>query len=108
MKKNLTNETRKILGVITSLFSLLIIGCEDNPEYYDDVDFNYALAIPQDSNGYYHMDLRENWQTTQRLTGTLTSNHSETREDYQRERDIDVVEFKVTTKVIFSCIFISN
>jgi len=85
VKKNLTNETRKILGVITSLFSLLIIGCEDNPEYYDDVDFNYALVIPQDSNGYYHMDLRENWQTTQRLTATLTSSHSENRAEYLRD-----------------------
>ena len=84
-KRNLISETKRTLGIVVSLFSLLIIGCEDNPKYYDDVEFNYALAIPQDSNGYYHMALGSNWQTTQRLTGTLTSNHPESREDYQRD-----------------------
>ena len=85
VKRNLIRGIRKTLGIIVSLFSLLIIGCEDNPEYYDDVEFNYALALPQDSNGYYHMALGNNWQTTQRLTGILTSKYSDNIEDYQRD-----------------------
>ena len=85
VKRNLISETKRTLGVIASLLSLLIIGCEDNPEYYDDVDFDYALTMPQDSNGYYHMELRGNWQTTQRLTGTLTSNHYSNRAEYLRD-----------------------
>ena len=84
-KKSLTRGTRKTLGVILSTLSLLIIGCEDNHEHYDDVEFEYALVLPQDDNGYYRMSLGSNWQTTQRLTGTLTSNHSESRADYLRD-----------------------
>ena len=84
-KRNLINETKRTLGIIVSLFSLLIIGCEDNPEYYDDIEFEYVLALQQDANGYYRMPLGSNWQTTQRLTGTLTSNHSESRADYLRD-----------------------
>ena len=89
-KRNLINETKRTLGIIVSLFSLLIIGCEDVQEY-DDIDFEYALALEKDANGYYHMTLGDNWQTTQRLTGRLTSKHSDTREDYQR----DLVETKM-------------
>ena len=84
-KKSLTKGIRKTLGVILSTLSLLIIGCEDNHEHYDDIEFDYALVLPQDDNGYYHMSLGSNWQTTQRLTGTLTSNHSQSRADYLRD-----------------------
>lgn len=84
-KKSLTKGIRKTLGVILSTLSLLIIGCEDNHEHYDDIEFDYALVLPQDDNGYYRMSLGSNWQTTQRLTGTLTSNHSQSRADYLRD-----------------------
>lgn len=84
-KKSLTKGIRKTLGVILSTLSLLIIGCEDNHEHYDDIEFEYALVLPQDDNGYYRMSLGSNWQTTQRLTGTLTSNHSQSRADYLRD-----------------------
>jgi len=84
-KKSLTKGIRKTLGVILSTLSLLIIGCEDSHEHYDDIEFEYALVLPQDDNGYYRMSLGSNWQTTQRLTGTLTSNHSQSRADYLRD-----------------------
>ena len=83
-KRNLINETKRTLGVILSGLSLLLIGCEDVQEYHD-IDFEYVLALEQDVNGYYRMTLGDNWQTTQRLTGKLTSKHSDTREDYQRD-----------------------
>lgn len=84
-KKSLTRGTRKTLGVILSTLSLLIIGCEDNLHYYEDVEFEYVLNLPQDTNGYYHMTLGTNWQTTQRLTGKLISKHSDNREDWERD-----------------------
>ena len=85
MKRNLIRGIRKTLGIIVSILSLVVIGCEDNHEYYDDIYFEYALALPQDDNGYYRMSLGSNWQTTQRLTGKLTSSHSESRADYLRD-----------------------
>ena len=93
-KKSLTRGTRKTLGVILSTLSLLIIGCEDSHEHYDDIEFEYALVLPQDDNGYYRMSLGSNWQTTQRLTGTLTSNHSESRADYLRDLVEKLKDFK--------------
>jgi len=83
-KRNLINETKRTLGVVVSLFSLLIIGCEDAHQY-DDINFTYKINLPQDENGYYHMTLGSNWQTTQRLEGQLTSEHSNNREDYLRD-----------------------
>ena len=91
MKRNLTKETKRTLGVILSTLSLLIIGCEDNHQHYDEIDFEYVLALESDSNGFYHMELGDNWQTTQRLTGRLTSKHSDSRESYQR----DLIETKM-------------
>ena len=83
-KRNLINETKRTLGVVVSLFSLLIIGCEDAHQY-DDINFTYKINLPQDVNGYYRMTLGDNWQTTQRLEGQLTSEHSNNREDWERD-----------------------
>ena len=54
---------------------LFIIGCEDNlVKDYPPMEFEYNVSLPQDSNGYYHMELDdEKWQTTQRISAKLTS-----------------------------------
>ena len=63
---------------------LFIIGCEDNlVKDYPPMEFEYNVSLPQDSNGYYHMELDdEKWQTTQRISAKLTSE----AEPYQIER----------------------
>ena len=84
-KRNLTKGIKRTLGVITlSVFNLLVIGCEDIHQY-DDINFTYQIGLPKDENGYYRMTLGSTWQTTQRLEGQLTSEHSNSREDWERD-----------------------
>lgn len=36
-------------------------------------DFELDARLPVDSNGYYHLELGPNWQTTHRITGSVPS-----------------------------------
>ena len=76
----------KLIKNILIVLSIFIIGCEDNQEIYDDIELNYAINLPIDENGYYHMTLGENWQSLQRLTASLESEHINGR--YFGERDL--------------------
>jgi len=76
-KRNLINETKKTLGVVVSLFSLLIIGCSDNRVgvNYDELFFDIDVRLPLDENGYYHLEMsRSSWQTLHRISGSVYSN----------------------------------
>ena len=76
-KKNLIRGTRKTLGVIVSVLSLLIIGCSDNRVgiNYDEVFFDIDVRLPLDENGYYHLQMnRSSWQTLHRISGSVYTN----------------------------------
>ena len=69
---------KRIIGSI--LFLLLGIGCVEpySPEY-ELVERNIWVELnprlPEDNNGYYHLELNENsWQTLHRLSGTAYHN----------------------------------
>ena len=85
-KKNLTNETKRILGVILSTLSLLIIGCSDNRIgiNYDELFFDIDVRLPLDENGYYHLQMDTlGWQTLHRISGSV----------YTHDGPVDVVRF---------------
>ena len=65
--------------------SIFVIGCEDNQEIYDDIDLVYNINLPVDDNGYYHMELSDSWQTIQRLTANLKSEHLSNRGSGMRD-----------------------
>tara|TARA_X000001036_G_scaffold436272_1_gene479110 strand:- start:743 stop:1303 length:561 start_codon:yes stop_codon:yes gene_type:complete len=86
LKRNLTKEIRKILGVILSTLSLLIIGCSDNRVgiNYDELFFDIDVRLPLDENGYYHLEMDTvSWQTLHRISGTV----------YTHDGPEDVVRF---------------
>tara|TARA_B100000029_G_scaffold447397_1_gene469126 strand:+ start:1065 stop:1655 length:591 start_codon:yes stop_codon:yes gene_type:complete len=80
------NKVIKLIKNILIVLSIFLIGCEDNKFSHEDINFEYNIDLPLDENGYYHLELGENWQTIQRLSATLTSKHSETR--YEKQRDL--------------------
>ena len=85
-KKNLIEETRKTLGVIVSVLSLLIIGCSDNRIgiNYDELFFDIDVRLPLDENGYYHLEMDTvSWQTLHRISGSV----------YTHDGPVDVVRF---------------
>ena len=85
-KKNLIEETRKTLGVIVSVLSLLIIGCSDNRIgiNYDELFFDIDVRLPLDENGYYHLQMDTlGWQTLHRISGSV----------YTHDGPVDVVRF---------------
>ena len=85
-KKNLIEETRKTLGVIVSILSLLIIGCSDNRIgiNYDELFFDIDVRLPLDENGYYHLQMDTlGWQTLHRISGSV----------YTHDGPVDVVRF---------------
>jgi len=75
----------KLIRNILIVLSIFLIGCEDNQEIYDDITLNYTINLPIDDNGYYHMELGDNWQSIQRLTASLESNHINNREYGERD-----------------------
>jgi len=86
LKRNLTREIRKILGVVLSTVSLLIIGCSDNSVgiNYDELFFDIDVRLPLDENGYYHLEMDTvSWQTLHRISGTV----------YTHDGPVDVVRF---------------
>ena len=85
-KRNLIKGTRKTLGVIVSVLSLLIIGCSDNRvgANYDELFFDIDVRLPLDANGYYHLEMDTvSWQTTHRISGSV----------YTHDGPADVVRF---------------
>ena len=69
---------KRIIGSI--LFLLLGIGCESwaplESEYQgDNIWVELDPRLPEDNNGYYHLELDESsWQTLHRLSGTAYLN----------------------------------
>ena len=69
--------------VIGSLL-ILLIGCSDSTTFEStepdvikielDTGLNTEFPLEQDVNGYYHLELGETWQTTQRISGTAYIN----------------------------------
>ena len=73
-------------GIVSSLL-VLLVGCSDSTSTFEpresdvfqiqfDVGLNTEFPLTQDGNGYYHMILGNNWQTTQRISGTAYMNES--------------------------------
>ena len=68
-----------------SLLLILFIGCSDSTSVFEpkepdvirielDYGLNSEYPLSKDDNGYYHMTLGNNWQTTQRISGTAYIN----------------------------------
>ena len=62
----------------------LSLGCEDDKKY-DEIEFEWQVDLPQDENSFYHLQHSSSWQTLKRLTAHLHSEHSNNREDYERD-----------------------
>jgi hypothetical protein len=85
---NFRREKKKMNKLIRNTLlalSIFVIGCEDNQEIYEDIDLVYNINLPVDGNGYYHMELSDSWQTIERLTANLKSEHLSNREYGERD-----------------------
>ena len=72
LKINVEKLTRTI---ITILVSILLTSCESPTSSKEFADLTFDMRLTQDTNGYYHLTLnRNNWQTTHRVSGTITQN----------------------------------
>ena len=72
-------------GIVSSLL-ILLVGCSDStstifePKESDvirielDTGLNSEYPLSQDANGYYHLELGNNWQTLHRISGTAYMN----------------------------------
>ena len=72
-------------GIVSSLL-ILLVGCSDStstifePKESDvirielDTGLNNEYPLSQDANGYYHLELGNNWQTLHRISGTAYMN----------------------------------
>ena len=65
--------------ITSSLLFLLLFGCSDSVSSFESVEpdvirveLNPRLNV--DDNGYYHLELSDNWQTLHRLSGTAYIN----------------------------------
>ena len=64
--------------ITSSLLFLLLFGCSDSVSFEPvepdviRVELNPRLNV--DDNGYYHLELSDNWQTLHRLSGTAYIN----------------------------------
>jgi len=65
--------------ITSSLLFLLLFGCSDSVSSFEPVEpdvirveLNPRLNV--DDNGYYHLELSDNWQTLHRLSGTAYIN----------------------------------
>jgi hypothetical protein len=76
---------RNLIRIIVIAVSIFFIGCGDKHDRYDDIDLVYNINLPLDENGYYHMELGDNWQTIERLTANLKSKHLSSREYGERD-----------------------
>ena len=72
-------------GIVSSLL-ILLVGCSEStstifePKESDvirielDTGLNNEYPLSQDANGYYHLELGNNWQTLHRISGTAYMN----------------------------------
>ena len=102
LKNKLTKLIKNIL--IGSSF-LFFIGCESTWEQlyetfgsdyssseYPTFELELRIDLPQDENGYYHLELDdENWQTIQRLEGRVISSKT----DYESWERNDMESLKI-------------
>ena len=65
--------------ILSSLLILFLVGCSDSSSIFEPkepdvirVELNPRLNV--DDNGYYHLELSENWQTLHRVSGTAYIN----------------------------------
>ena len=65
--------------ITSSLLFLLLFGCSDSSSIFEPkepdvirVELNPRLNV--DDNGYYHLELGNNWQTLHRISGTAYMN----------------------------------
>jgi len=71
IKNKIISLTKNILIGISLL---IFIGCEDTKYNYPNFNIELSVDLPQDENGYYHMNLDMNkWQSVKRLTAHITS-----------------------------------
>ena len=70
--KNVGLHIKHIIITLSSL--LLLISCESPTSYSDGyADLNFDLRLPQDENGFYHLEINRNkWQTIHRVNGSIT------------------------------------
>jgi hypothetical protein len=64
--------------ITSSLLFLLLFGCSDStafePVEPDEIRVELNTRLNVDDNGYYHLELSDNWQTLHRLSGTAYIN----------------------------------
>ncbi len=72
-------ENQRMKVITSSLLFLLLFGCSDSVSSFESVEpdvirveLNPRLNV--DDNGYYHLELSNNWQTLHRLSGTAYIN----------------------------------
>ncbi len=102
IKNKVINLTKNILIGISLL---IFVGCESTWEQlydtfgsgysssdYPTFDLELRIDLPQDENGYYHLELdNENWQTIQRLEGRVISSKT----DYESWERNDMESLKI-------------
>ena len=64
--------------ITSSLLFLLLFGCSDSTSFEpvepDEIRVELNTRLNVDDNGYYHLELSDNWQTLHRLSGTAYIN----------------------------------
>ena len=102
IKNKIISLTKNILIGISLL---IFVGCESTWEQlydtfgsgysssdYPTFDLELRIDLPQDENGYYHLELdNENWQTIQRLEGRVISS----KIDYESWERNDMESLKI-------------
>ena len=75
-KKREGNQRVKV--ITSSILFLLLFGCSDSvafePVEPDVIRVELNPRLNVDDNGYYHLELSDNWQTLHRLSGTAYIN----------------------------------
>ncbi len=71
-------ESQRMKVITSSLLFLLLFGCSDSiafePVEPDVIRVELNPRLNVDDNGYYHLELSNNWQTLHRLSGTAYIN----------------------------------
>ena len=71
-------ESQRMKVITSSLLFLLLFGCSDSTSFEpvepDEIRVELNTRLNVDDNGYYHLELSDNWQTLHRLSGTAYIN----------------------------------
>jgi hypothetical protein len=71
-------ENQRVKVITSSLLFLLLFGCSDSvafePVEPDVIRVELNPRLNVDDNGYYHLELSDNWQTLHRISGTAYIN----------------------------------